>query len=244
MKEIIQLFNKSLAYITCLMAAVLIINTSCDSHEEVDLDLHIGYVLCSDHRCMTYTDYLEAKSEMGDEIFAVAVVFAEKDKNHPALAVSLNELSGAFCDSLGIENGTSCKVDTCDGYSNTVAMYQSYISEKNVGCPIAMKCFDTHYYNQSQYIPSVEEMRLLSQAAPAINPIIRLLGGQEIKTTGYCWYWTSTEVEGNKPYQAWLCSAREGGIQETPKTEDHQARPILQLNYPKGYPGNNNITNK
>lgn len=223
------------------LALALIINTSCDSHEDVDLDMHVGYVLCSDHSCLSFADYQATKSEDRE---AVAVVFAEKNSKHATLAVSLSELSGAFCDSLGMENGTSCELDTCDGYGNTVAMYSCYIQEKQKGCPIAMKCFDTHYYSQSQYIPSVEEMRLLSKAAPAINPIIRSLGGKEIKTTGDCWYWTSTEVSGNKPNQAWLCSALQGAIMETPKTEEHKARPIVQLNYPKDYPGNNNITNK
>ena len=220
----------ALSIVLILGMCITFLTTSCDSHEAVDYNLHIGYVLCSDHSCISYDEYKGLEPGTKEP---VGVVFAETNDQHPNLVVSLKEYEDAFCDTLGLENGTSCRLDSCDGYSNTVAMYGSYVKETGKGCPIAMRCFASHYFGQSQYIPSVMEMRLLVAATPYINGIIEDLGGTPIKTTGDCWYWTSTEVEGNVPNQAWLCSAApNAGIQETPKGEVHLARPILQLNYP------------
>ena len=32
-----------------LMIAITIFSTSCDNHEPIDRDIHVGYVLCNDH---------------------------------------------------------------------------------------------------------------------------------------------------------------------------------------------------
>ena len=45
-----------------------------------------------------------------------------------------------------------------------------------------------------------------------------------------CWYWTSTEVEGQQAEKAWLYSMGSGAMQETPKTKVHKVRPIITLN--------------
>ena len=58
--------------------------TSCDNHEPYDPDLHIGYVLCDDHTCMDTATYFNQSKRK-----AVGVVFAEKTKDHPVLAVNL-----------------------------------------------------------------------------------------------------------------------------------------------------------
>ena len=44
-----------------------------------------------------------------------------------------------------------------------------------------------------------------------------------------CWYWTSTEVEGQATAKAWLYSLGSGAIQETPKWQPHKARPIITI---------------
>lgn len=201
---------------------------SCDNHLPIDPDLHIGYILCDDHSCMdTATFFSQSKRK------AVGVVFAEKTDDHPALAVSFREASGVFCDSVGMENGTSGDISMYDGFSNTVAMYQSYDSESGHGSPIAMLMMTFHEYGQSDHIPSVAEQRLLQSAAPAINPIIERCGGEPINLSEDCWYWTSTEVKENSGTQAWLCSAVNGGIMPTPKAESHKVRAVLEINIPE-----------
>ena len=175
--------------------------TSCDNHEPYDPDLHIGYVLCDDHTCMDTATYFNQSKRK-----AVGVVFAEKTKDHPVLAVNLEETSGMFCDSIGMENGTSGDITKFDGFSNTVAMYQSYDNETGHGSPIAMRMMNFHEYGQSDHIPSV---------------------------AADCWYWTSTEVQENPGTQAWLCSAVNGGIMPTPKAESHKVRAIIEMNYPE-----------
>ena len=36
---------------------------SCDDHEPIDPNVHIGYVLCDDHSCMDTTTYFTSQKE-------------------------------------------------------------------------------------------------------------------------------------------------------------------------------------
>lgn len=110
-------------------------------------------------------------------------------------------------------------------------MYKSHNAETKKGSPLAMTLYTFHENGQSDYLPSVAEQRLLNMSARSINPIIERLGGTPISLDGDSWYWTSTEVADNSGYQAWLCSSVNGGIIETPKTESHKARAIVQVIY-------------
>ena len=74
-------------------------------------------------------------------------------------------------------------------------------------------------------------MRLLYHAKDIINPYILKCGGTPIPDEDDdCWYWTSTEVEGQATAKAWLYSLGSGAIQETPKWQPHKARPIITIN--------------
>lgn len=209
-----------------IMATMLVGFSSCDEYEPKDNTIHVGYVLCEDHSCMRPEDYFRQSKQKG-----IGVVFAEQTKDHPLMAVMLEEINNAFCDSLGLSNGTSGSLTAFDGAANTRAMQNSYLTEAKKGSPLAMQLFHFHGGGQSDYLPSVAEQRLLIASAKVLNPIIEQLGGTPIALDGDCWYWTSTEVAGNNGKQAWLCSAANGGIIETPKTEKHKARAIIQINY-------------
>ena len=106
------------------MIAITIFSTSCDNHEPIDRDIHVGYVLCNDHSCMDTASYFNQTKRK-----AVGVVFAEKTDEHPALAVMFDEVNEVFCDSVGMVNGTSTDVTSFCGFKNTVAMYNSYSAE-------------------------------------------------------------------------------------------------------------------
>ena len=203
---------------------------SCDEHEPIDPDLHIGYVLCDDHTAMPLEQF-KAQSHIN----AVGVIFAESTDDHPAMAVMLDEIPViAFSDTLGMKQGTSGDVTAYDGNTNTIALANTIDTNTGHGSPIADYVFRNHTFGQSDFIPSVAEMRLLSQSRATVNEVIRELGGDMISsdpTNGSCWYWTSTEVKENETSQAWLCSAANGGIQPTPKDERHPARAIVYLYY-------------
>lgn len=206
--------------------AVSIGLSSCDAYQPTDKAIRVGYVLCDDHSCMSLDAYFGQGTRK-----AVGVIFSEQSEERPLMAVLLKELNEVFCDSAGLSNGTSGSLTAFDGAANTRAMQRSYNAERQKGSPLAMKLFAFHEDGQSDFLPSVAEQRLLNAAAPAINPIIERLGGTPIALAGDCWYWTSTEVSGNEGLQAWLCSSANGGIIETPKTESHKARAIVQINY-------------
>lgn len=199
---------------------------SCDDHETIDTSIHVGYVLCSDHSCLPPDDADAQKKTV------VGVVFSPETEEHAAMAVMLRGYEGIYCDSL-MSNGTSTSVTSFDGESNTVAMLSSVDGNGKIMCPIARVVLSSHTSGQSDYIPCVAEMQELSLSAPVINPIIERYGGDVIATTGDSWYWTSTEVSSNSSMQAWLCSAVNGGIIATPKTERHQVRAVVRLIYPK-----------
>lgn len=96
---------------------------------------------------------------------------------------------------------------------------------------MAESVFALWKYGQSAYVPSVAQMRLLYAARGIINPVIEKCGGDPLPTeANECWYWTSTEVEGQQTVKAWLYSTASGAMQETPKTQAHKVRPIITIN--------------
>lgn len=218
-------YNRKAWMLTAAVIVFLGLN-SCDDYHRFDNVIHVGYVLCDDHSCMAPSTYFSQ-----DVHKAVGVIFAEKTEGHPLMAVMLKELNEVFCDSVGLPNGTSGSLTAFDGSANTRAMQNSYDRQTKKGSPLAMTLFSFHEAGQSDFLPSVAEQRLLIAAAKSINPLIEQLGGTPIALNGDCWYWTSTEVSGNNGLQAWLCSSANGGIIETPKTERHKARAIVQVNY-------------
>lgn len=148
------------------------------------------------------------------------------------MAVMLNEFQETFSDSLGMSQGTSMDIESYDGFTNTIAMFNSTNQDTGKGSPIAQEMFLFYSKGQSDFIPSVAELRVLIRNAPSVNPLIMRLGGQPIDLSEDTWYWTSTEVKENPGYQAWLCSSVNGGIIETPKTMRHKVRAIVNSNYP------------
>ncbi len=211
-----------------LMIAITIFSTSCDNHEPIDRDIHVGYVLCNDHSCMDTASYFNQTKRK-----AVGVVFAEKTDDHPALAVMFDELNEVFCDSVGMVNGTSTDITSFCGFKNTVAMYNSYSAETGKGSPLAMEMINFHANGQSDYLPSVAEQRLLASSSRVINPVLERLGGTPIALEGDCWYWTSTEVEDNPGVQAWLCATDNGRFLATQKKQRHKARAIVEIYDPE-----------
>ena len=212
--------------IAIFLAFVGLSITSCDNHEAIDTNVHIGYVLCEDNSCLDTATYFHQTAKKG-----VGVVFFEKNDSVPALAVMLDEYRAAYSDTVSVSFGTSTNINEFNGRANTVAMLTS--SNDKGSSPIAQIAYTSHADGQSEYIPCVLEMRLLSQVAPTINPIIKRLGGTPISLSDDCWYWTSNEVSGNETNQAWLCSAPNGSILESSKIKAHKVRTIIQINYPE-----------
>jgi len=216
--------------------------TSCDEHEPVDLDIHPGYILCDDGRIIQ-----ESAFDPGQHT-PVAVVFAPlaTDK-HPVLAVMLDEVDYIqFADTLSFDQKTGGDITAYDGYTNTVALQTTNIQRKVLvdsvyldnaanyyKSPLGLLAFRSHYFAQSDFVPSVAEMRLLYQNIDQVNNMILKCGGTPINRSpsgAGCWYWTSTEVTENKMNQAWLISMADGSIHKAPKTNGYRARLIVEYN--------------
>lgn len=173
----------------------------------------------------TVREYEQSKEQ------AIAVVFhigSDGETEGNGYAVYLWDMTPkAFADSLGVEQGTSADITAYDGNENTFALYET----EETASPMAEAVFALWKYGQSAYVPSVAQMRLLYAARGIINPVIEKCGGDPLPTEAdECWYWTSTEVEGQQTVKAWLYSTASGAMQETPKTQAHKVRPIITIN--------------
>lgn len=209
------------------MGMTAMLYAACDAHIETpDMEIRPGHVLCADGTALSYSQYAVSGKQ------AVAVVFdtgqhGETEGN--GYAVYLWEIAPeAFADSLGVAQGTSADTEAFDGNANTFAIYDT----RETASPMAEAVFDLWCYGQSAYIPSVAQMRLMYAAGEIVNPVIEQCGGDTLPLADDtdCWYWTSTEVEGQETAKAWLYSLGSGSMQETPKTQAHRVRPIITLN--------------
>ncbi len=215
-----KLFNKILAGI------VAIAMTACDAHKDFpDTTMKVGHVVCTDGMVVP----VEVADSLGKQ--PIAVVFhinRDEDVEGRGYAVYLNDTPDrAFTDSVGVKQGTSADIYALDGNANTYAMF----ANSTCGSPIAEYVFDMWRYGQSAYIPSVAQMRLAFQNKAAVNATIRKIGGEPLPDeSDECWYWTSTEVEGQETAKAWLYSVGSGSMQETPKIQPHKVRPIITIN--------------
>ena len=215
--------KRTLLLTTALAGALLV---SCDAHFDFpDTAVKPGHILCTDGKAIPYNEYKDSGSQ------AIAVVFhigPSGDTEGDGYAVYLHDLApAAFADSIGVAQKTSADIRAMDGNGNTFALYDT----KETASPLAEAVFDLWRYGQSAYIPSVAQMRLLYSLKEAINPVIEKCGGEPLPDEADdCWYWTSTEVEGQQTAKAWLYSVGSGAMQETPKTQPHRARPIITLN--------------
>lgn len=199
---------------------------ACDAHIDVpDTAVRPGHVLCVDGTALPYSEYEQSGKR------AIAVVFDTQRRDGTegtGYAVYLWEIApAAFADSLGIAQGTSADITAYDGNANTFALYDT----RETASPMAEAVFDLWRYGQSAYVPSVAQMRLLYALREVVNPVIERCGGQPLPDEADdCWYWTSTEVEGQQTAKAWLYSLGSGAMQETPKIQVHKVRPIITLN--------------
>lgn len=221
---------KRFSYLLVFLAAMFL--SACDEHEFFDTSVHPGHILCADGRMLSEEDYLSQTTTR-----AVGVVFSGRLDDGRYLAVLLKDGGDLqFCDTLDMKQGTSCSETAYDGFTNTTALQNNRDERGGYGSPLGDAVFSVHVYGQSDFIPSIAEWRLLYSSRQIVNGTLALLAqmGEDVDlldTSGgpSCWYWTSTEVEGNDANQAWLFSLASGAVHETPKTEFHRYRAIVSV---------------
>lgn len=208
-----------------LLAVSLILSSChCDHEEEPTATFKPGHVLCTDGSVLSLCDYVKSKKQ------AVGIIFHVDDNVDSDIlgyAVYINKTPAlAFADECGISQGTSASLENRDGNGNTYSIF----STEEVKSPIADYVFNMWTFGQSCYIPSVAELRLLFLNKDFVNERILAVGGDPIESDDErCWLWTSTEVEGQQNDKAWLFSMNYGSIQETPKNQAHEFRPIIEI---------------
>ncbi len=223
-----ETYGISVAFVAVILLAAVVLSLclSCDPHSDLpDLSVKVCHIVCTDGAVVDEADYRSSGKN------AIAVVFYinyDPSVEGSGYAIYLHDMPlAAFADTVGVSQGTSCDLDAYDGNSNTFSLYSS----SNTRSPMAQAVFDMWCYGQSAYIPSVAQMRALYAAKSSINPLIQELGGEPLPDEpADCWYWSSTEVDGQSSAKAWLYSLASGAIQETPKNQQHKVRPIITIN--------------
>lgn len=206
------------------LAAVTVSSCTCHHEDEPLIPFKVGHVLCTDGTIMSLCDYVKSTKD------AVGIVFhVSEDPENDVLGHAVyiyQPESVAFAESCGIAQGTSMSLAELDGNANTYSIYTS----DGVKSPMASMVFDLWTYGQSAYVPSVAELRLLRDTKDFVNERIEAVGGDPIKDDDEnCWLWSSTEVNGQQENKAWLFSMNYGAIQETPKDQVHNVRPIIAI---------------
>lgn len=209
-----------------LGAVIALCFSSCDAHKDFpDTAMKVGHVLCTDGSVHSLSDVKSLNKQPIGVVFHINQSDSEEGLGY---AIHLQELeSRMFADTLGIPQGTSTSLTAFDGNKNTFSLYET----KDANSPLAQSVFELWHNNQSAYVPSVAQMRLLFAVKDIINPVIKECGGTPIPSTiDECWFWTSTEVKDMETSKAWLYSLESGAIHETSKKQAHKARPIITLN--------------
>lgn len=215
----VLLFGLGLSLSTGLLSCA-----TCDHEDGPVAPFKIGHILCTDGTVMSLCDYIKSEKEAIGIVFHVNSDYSASEQGY---AVYIHEsMPVQFADSCGVAQGTSASLTEEDGNENTYALYTT----KGVGSPMATQVFDMWRYGQSAYIPSVAQLKLLRNELENVNRRIEAVGGDPIMTDYQnCWLWSSTEVEGQQADKAWLYSMNYGTIQETPKNQIHQIRPIITI---------------
>lgn len=214
-----------ISFISIVSMAVGLASCDCDHNLEEPYPFKLGWIVCTDGEVISFCDYTQSDKE------AIAIVYhVVPDHNSPiaGYAVYLDDRKSlAFADSLNVAQGTSKDVSALDGNENTFAMYAS---AEEVNSPLANHVFDMWKFGQSAYIPSVAQLKQIYSVKDYINPRIEAIGGDILPgEPEECWYWSSTEVEGQDIAKAWLLSMQSGAMQETPKDQRHKLRPVITL---------------
>ncbi len=149
----------------------------------------------------------------------IGIVFSSENR----LAVALNERKlewGGYGKEIGsAARGTS-------GKSNTEAIL-AYGKTNNISYPAAEYC---NKYSTSGtkagdwFLPSLEELKLLSNNFSGINSALKILGKPTLPEAEDEYYWSSSE--GNKS-NAWRLVPSSGDTSYTSKDSSYRVRPVL-----------------
>ena len=207
-----------------MLLATLFAATSCNCDHEPDMPFKVGWVVCTDGEVLPFCEFIKTQK------IATALVYyvnPDLDSEIAGYAVYLNDTDPvAFAETLETAQGTSADLYALDGNENTYAIYAA----KDVGSPLADMVFDMWTYGQSAYVPSVAQLKQVYAAKEKLNPRMEQIGGDILPDDpDECWYWSSTEVNGQQDAKSWLFSMQSSAIQETPKDQPHKVRAVITL---------------
>lgn len=209
-----------------ILLSLLFTGTSCHCEHDVEepYPFKLGWIVCTDGQVMSFCDFVQSDKE------AVAIVYyvnPDRESNITGYAVYINDVKSLyFSEEEKGEQGTSASISDLDGNENTYAIF----STEKVGSGLADWVYDMWTYGQSAYVPSVAQLKQIQAVKDYLNPRIEEIGGDILPDApDDCWYWSSTEVEGQQDVKAWLVSMHSGAMQETPKNQAHKARAVITL---------------
>lgn len=218
---------KTLQTIASMCAALLMI-AGCDAHIELpDKGLKVGDVMYGNGTVMPFDSTEAVRNGVIGVVFYVNHDI--ESNGVQGYAVTLEETPAlALCDTLGVEQETSCDMEALDGSMNTFKISQ-IMAEEGISSPLA-----SYINNESSidgaFIPSAKQMDNLIENRDIVNKTLLKCEGQPIYTNNSdCWYWTSTEVKDKAIYFAWCYSMANGQLNEAFKNKIYPTRTIIEV---------------
>lgn len=214
-------FNKGFVMIATIVLSMTLF-ISCDEHEVEDLSWkswELGMVYATNGKISSYERCIAEGNTPEAVLFYID---NSKESDVIAYAVTLKDCPKAEFsdpDTIYLSQGTSADYGLMDGESNT-----SILRYGVIGSPIAQNVHPRYF------IPSVAEMYKLYNASLLVNYVIGQCGGDVLPVNDKrCWYWTSTECEGQKKDRAWCFSLYSGRFESADKHQRYATRPIMKI---------------
>lgn len=218
---------KTLQTIASMCAALLMI-AGCDAHIELpDKGLKVGDVMYGNGTVMPFDS---AEAVRNGVIGVVFYVNHDIESNGvQGYAVTLEETPAlALCDTLGVEQETSCDMEALDGSMNTFKIREKQTSD-GIGSPLGSYVTENSG-NKGVFIPSAKQLDILIKNRETVNLMMERCNGDFVGTDNPdCWYWTSTEVKEKATEYAWCYSMANGQLNETLKNRVYPTRTIIEV---------------
>ena len=207
---------------------LLLVNTfffSCQNHSEViDVSFQVGNILCDDGSVIHPTLYDESGKK------AVGVIFwtnkGIENISDYGYAVSIEDLEAGFLIE-NEENITDVTADEklFDGASNTAAFRAYSIAEDVLSPAIDNVQGYAPFGVNGWFIPSVAQMRALSQNKTKVYSTLKKIGGDVFSG----WYWTCTEDSSTDSMYVLAVAINEGRFTPVSKKKIFNLRPIIAI---------------
>lgn len=221
-KKNITTMGKKFVFFSLLLLLSACFLTSCEEHDEnlVEPGKTVGQIWLANNT------YVSPDKYNAETMEAVGVIFHVSAKRDSAYVIAAREMGYYnYADSLGAIEGVSSSLTTNDGYTNTAAL----VNDDEIRCPGAIAARSYKSPLNSWFLPSANELKLLSQSLPAVYQSMMLIGGDPFSEEQYLSSSQDGSSDANSVINCYCVSLTSGYIIGSSKLVPHRVRPVLLI---------------